>query len=406
LDVLMEAFPPEALKLEEETKIPTKIYGSENLINRLKIILTRAKDVFSKKVRKEPAKVTPLDIRVEREKWEIKANRFPPRELGLIRDRELERQCKSLLELGCIRWSRASHYSFAFLVPKPNGEWRFVLNFKGLNRATINVERWPIPYIGVLLRRIGAKRPILFGVMDFTSGFFQAPIGEDSCHLTAFITRQGLFEWVRVPMGITAAPSYFQRVISTQVLAGLCGIICEVYIDDVIVYGDSEESFLEAVKAVLQRFQEFGITVNPDKCSFGLPEIEYVGHTISKDGVSFKRSKLDSVVNFPKPSNHKELKSFIGLVNYFREHIKNASLILQPLEIEVTPYHPKALVVWNSLLEESFETVKKAVDECPKLYFVNEESKVILETDASEVGIGAYLYQEEGEEEHPIAFLS
>ena len=115
-------------------------------------------------------------IEIDRKKWETSRNRLPARKLGTLREAELERQCEILLEKGVIEISKSGYYSYAFLVPKPNGDWRFVLDFQGLNQATVNVERWPIPNINELLRRIGDKKPRYFGIMDLTSGFFQAAI--------------------------------------------------------------------------------------------------------------------------------------------------------------------------------------------------------------------------------------
>ena len=289
---------------------------------------------------------------------------------------------------------------------KPNGDWRFVLDFQGLNQATVNVERWPIPNINELLRRIGDKKPRYFGIMDLTSGFFQAAISAESSAFTAFVTKNKVYQWTRVPMGITAAPSYFQRVISTQVLGGLVGHICEVYIDDIIVWGDSEESFLRNLETVLTRFKEHGITVNPEKCKLGLEAIEYVGHVINRDGIHFTREKLDSVVNFPLPTTKRDLKAFICLVNYFRDHLKDASVIMRPLDALVCKYHPKELVDWNEEAIDAYEEIKKVVDECPMLHFLDNTSEIVIQTDACNTGMGAYLFQVREGKEVPIAFMS
>ena len=242
--------------------------------------------------------------------------------------------------------------------------------------------------------------------MDLTSGFFQAAISVESSVFTSFATRNKIYQWTRVPMGITAAPSYFQRIISTEVLGGLCGIICEVYIDDIIVWGETEEEFRKNLEEVLSRFKKHGITVNPDKCKFGLEAIEYVGHVINKNGIHFTRDKLDSVTNFPLPKTKGDLKAFIGLVNYFRDHIKDASIILRPLDKLVTPYHPKEVLCWTKITNEAYEAVKKAVDECPMLHFLDDTSRIILQTDACNTGMGAYLFQEKDGKEIPIAFMS
>ena len=124
----MEAIPPETLQ-PSTPKIPDNIQGSEDLKECLRTLLSKYLDVFSKQVKSEPAKVTPLVIDVDRKKWEVIKNRLPARKLGGLRDAELERQCDLLLKMGVIEISKGGYYSYAFLVPKPNGDWRLVLDF-------------------------------------------------------------------------------------------------------------------------------------------------------------------------------------------------------------------------------------------------------------------------------------
>ena len=109
-------------------------------------------------------------------------------------------------------------------------------------------------------------------------------------------------------MGTMSAPPYFQRVIATEVLGGLLHTVCELYIDDILVFGSTIEEILENTEKVLQRLLDCGMTVNPDKCTFGLSEIEYVGHTINSEGLHFTRDKLDSVTNFGLPRTQRALK--------------------------------------------------------------------------------------------------
>jgi hypothetical protein len=138
-----------------------------------------------------------------------------------------------------------------------------VLNFKGLNKATTNVDRWPIPYIEHLLRKIGALKPKYFAVMDLTSGFFQAPIDPESARYTAFTTWFGNFQFTRVAMGLKGAPAFFQQKLATEVLGGLIHSICELYLDDLNVYADTLEEYIKRIRLVLTRFREHGIIVNP-----------------------------------------------------------------------------------------------------------------------------------------------
>jgi hypothetical protein len=241
----LEAIPSEALLPEMSRDVPDLIFGPECFKNKINVILRKFVTCFSKTVSERPARVSPFVLEVDKSLWHKRENRVGPRKHGSVREAELKRQCEVLQTLGVIRRSVEGYYSHAFLVPKPNGEWRFVLDFKNLNKATVNSERWPIPNIGSVLRRIGEKKPEFFGLMDLTSGFFQAPIEEGSRRYTAFMTPEGVFEWNRLPMGIMAAPSYFQRVISTEVLGSLIGVVCELYIDDVIVFGKMRRNFFD-----------------------------------------------------------------------------------------------------------------------------------------------------------------
>ena len=113
------------------------------------------------------------------------------------------------------------------------------------------------------------------------------------------MTPFGIFEWQRLPMGLKGAPANFQRIFATVVLAGLIHITCEQYLDDTIMPASSEEEFIERLTTILERFEKHDITVNPDKCVFGVSTITAVGHTINDQGVHFTREKLDSVLNFP-----------------------------------------------------------------------------------------------------------
>ena len=116
-----------------------------------------------------------------------------------------------------------------------------------------------------------------------------------------------------------------------RVLTGLLYTICEVYLDDVLVYGDTEEEFLANLDKVFTRFAEYGITLHPDKCSLGISKVEYVGHLIDATGVHFTVERLETVLNFVKPVTHQQMKSFLGSCNYFRDHVARYSEISRPL---------------------------------------------------------------------------
>lgn len=194
--------------------------------------------------------------------------------------------------------------------------------------------------------------------------------------MTAFMTNKGLYEWNRVPMGLKGAPGYFQSQITEKVLAGLRGQICEVYIDD------------------------------------------------GADGTRIVKEQLQQVEDFVPPKNIKHLRSFIGLCEYFHYHVANLEALLQPLR-DLIPKNPPSKreakstpVEWTEDALAHFQRVKQAVIACPKLFFLDEDSPIYLHTDASDYGIGGYLFQMEPNpefgktpdapqmRERPIRFIS
>jgi hypothetical protein len=253
-----------------------------------------------------------------------------------------------------------------------------------------------------MLQRIGSKKPKLFGVVDLTSGYHQTPLAESCRSLAAFVTDFGVFEPVRVPFGIHIAPAYFQRTIAGTLLSELMYDFIEMYIDDVIIYAQTEEEFLSNLEALFQKCRKYNLTLHPDKCKLGLEQIEYVGHVIDKEGLHMSEAKIRRVLDFPKPSNVRELQSFLGLTNYFRDHIHNHSIVTAPLYRMIPDKASgNTVLTWTTVQEEAYFNLRKLIEECPKLFFPDEgedghrKYDIIVETDACQYGIGACIFQRE-----------
>jgi hypothetical protein len=210
-----------------------------------------------------------------------------------------------------------------------------------------------------MLHRLGDQKAQYYATLDLTSGYFQAPLAESARTFTAFITFMGIFEFLRVPMGVKGAAPYFQQFVAVTVLAGLMYICTEAYIDDVIVHGKNEDDFISNLRKVFLRFRKYNVKLQPSKMKIGLTSVEYVGHKIDKEGLHFTREKLDSVLNFQKPTYQAQLKSFLGLCNYFRDNVKHHSTLVYPLQKMLDNYDGRSKLQWTPETDAAWENIKQ-----------------------------------------------
>ena len=369
-------------------------------------ILNKYKDQFKTSVGTEPALLPPFDIKISQQQWTaMRGNKGYVRPQSPEKMAAIRKFIEQAMADGVIAPSQAAQFSQVLLTPKPNGSWRFCIDYRALNSVSEG-QGWPIPNIKAMLQRIGSQRPTLFAVMDLTSGYHQAPLAKASQEYTAFITYMGLYKWLRVPMGPKGAPSYFQHQMVGTVLPGLVHTICEVYLDDICVYANNIQQFCENLDKVLARLKKHNITLNPDKCRFGLSEVEYVGHVINSQGLSFSPAKLEKVQTFRQPETPKALRQFLGLASYFREHIHKHADIVQPLHNLMINTKSHTKLKWTDETLKALNDIKEAIVNCPTLHWLTPGHPVFVHTDASDFGIGAYLHQIIDGKETPIAFIS
>lgn len=372
----------------------------------LQSMLKEFADVFADAVRASPAKVPPLEVR-------MKTNTEIPRALkGKVRPQcpefgeEIRRQVGDLQTLKVITVCLTDFHSQVLLVRKPDGTLRFCIDYRYINAITEDLS-YPLPNIPELLNRLAGNK--YFTVLDLTSGYHQCPMHEDSKKLTAFLTPFGTFQFERVPFGLKQAPAYFQHIMSDVVLRDLCLVICVGYIDDIIIYAKTKEELLERTRRVLQRFQEFGITIKAKKCKFGLTSVSYVGYVVSEAGISMSNDRRQAVKEMRLPATMTELRAFLGTTNYFRSFIKDYALLSSPLHA-LDCFGPKSkqrAPQWTPDSEAAFHTLKDAVYNVKPLNFLEKEGEVRLYTDASEYAIGAHLAQATADgTENSVAFVS
>jgi len=335
------------------------IFGSESLQQNLRKLCHEYSDIFSSKLHVETADLPPFKLSCDVPKWEsLTSNKLAPRVQSAKKQAETVRQIQELLSKKVISPCNVSSYSQILLVPKPDNKWRFCVDYRDLN-ACCSKGGWPIPNIKPMCQRIGyiRPRPKIFGKVDFTSGYHQIATDESTRYLLAFITFLGIFCWNRLPMGPKGAPSHFQQLMTSVVLAGLIYVICECYLDDIFIYGSTEEIFLTNVEQIFARFRKHKLLVNPKKCYFGMPSVDFVGHHITADGITFSPQRIQGVLDIIQPTYEKELKKFLGVINYFRDHIPNHSTIVHPLMQLVNSYTPTRKITWNPQALKAFEQI-------------------------------------------------
>ena len=359
-----------------------KVKGPPEFQKKVKDVLYRYRKRFSTTLPAEPAKVTPLDFEVNVEEWHRAVNTAPHRRQSIMKDLEIRKQVKTMMMAHVIQHSTsAKAWSQVLLTIKPNGKWRFCIDFRNLNKVISDIG-WPLPRIQEMIERIGHTRPTRFGKIDLTNGYHQMPLAKRVQMHTAFKTADGLYEWTRVPMGLKNAAAYFQKAMVTEVLNKIVHHGCEIYLDDCIVHGTTDDDFLENLNTVLRCCEEHNIVLSPSKCEFGSEEIEILGHTVNQRGMHFDRSKLDKVLNFPLPTTGSQLLSFVCLCNFFRKHVRDIASLESPLRRVAETYKGTRKIPWTTPelkeVEAAFYTLQQEVGKCPKLFFYDETSPVFL----------------------------
>jgi transposase InsO family protein len=381
------------------------ISGDEDLQNQIRMLCNEFRDIFSDTLPDSAADIPPFELIVDDTKWASPRNRTPPRPQSTANQVDIVKQITELENAGIIEKSSSPYYSQVLMVPKPDGSKRMCIDYRNLNDCTPDAS-WPIPNIAEMLRRIGNHKPKIFGTMDLTQGYHQAPITLATRAYTSFILFCGVYQFTRLPFGPKRAPSYFQQVMATVVLAGLIYITCEMYIDDCNVFGKNTNEFISRLRGVFLRFRTHKLFLKAKKCYFGYAEIDFVGKVLSENGLQMSQAKIRSVLDFPKPIIAKQLKSFLGLVNYFRDFIRNQSSIVHPLHQLILNYNKTKKIIWTLEADACFDLVKSEVAKCTTMHFLDDHAPISLQTDASDYGVGGYLFQRVDGKEIPVAFVS
>ena len=328
---------------------------------------------------------------------------------------ELKSHLQNLIDQKVIRKSHSPWCSNVVLTRKKDKSLRLCIDYRQLNNRTIK-DAYALPRLEETLDYLSGSK--YFTVLDMRSGYHQIEVADEHKCRTAFsVGSLGLYEYNRMPFGLSNAPATYQRLME-DCFRPLINKECVIFLDDILVYSETFEEHLSRLKNVFQCIKESGMKLSPKKCHFCRPKVKYLGHIVSAQGVETDPDKVEKVKNWPAPTNIDETRKFIGFASYYRRFVENFASIAKPLTELLTGIinkkkyrksQPTKTTIpwrWGPEQQHAFDSLKQALTSPPILGYANYGLPFELHTDASGTGLGAVLYQEQDGVKRVISYAS
>ena len=374
----------------------SSVHLDENEQNQLKSLLIKYQSVFAKS-----SDDLGFSDRVEHHIDTMGAEPIKEhvRRLPLAK-REIEREeVRKMLQKGVIEPSISPWSSNIVLVTKKDGSTRFCVDYRKLNAVT-KKDSYPLPDIRQCLDALADSA--WFSCMDINAGYWQIGVKPEDREKTAFATSMGLYQFVKMPFGLVAAPSDFCRLMG-DIFRDIQWIECLIYMDDIIVPAKTIDETLVRLEHVFQRLQQANLKLKPSKCVFMQKSVKFLGHEVSALGINTDKDKIKAVQEWPVPRTVKQVRSFVGLAAYYKRFIASFGEICKPL-YQLCEKNRQFL--WSLDCQHAFETLKDKLTTAPILAYPVMGKDFILDTDASQFTVGAVLSQEHDGKERVIAYMS
>ena len=331
----------------------------------------------------------------------------PPKEAPRRLRKDLQDECGRMLvemsKYGIIAQEQSPYAAPIVMVRKKDGSARMCIDYRRLNAITVK-DAWPLPRIDDTLDRLSQAK--WFCTLDMASGYWQIALDEEDRKKTGFVTQHGQYVFNVLPFGLANAPATFSRMMD-RVMTGLPPEIAMCYLDDVIVVGKDVKSTMANLRRVMERFAAAGLKFGPKKCELFQKEVSFLGHIVSEKGIKMDPEKLRVIREWPQPRNTTELSAYLGLTGYYRRFVEHFARITAPLNEKMQKGVEWS---WTEACERAFVELKRVMMDDIVLAYPDWDKPFILDTDASNVALGAMLSQEtivNGKKvERPIAAYS
>ena len=325
--------------------------------------------------------------------------RCAPRRMSPQKMKKEEECVTEMLTGGQIEASDSPWSSPVVLVTKKDGGTRFCVDYRQLNDATIK-DAYPLPEIDDTLDMLAGKQ--WFSTLDLASGYWQVSLSQEARVKTAFATHSGLFQFRVMPFGLCNAPATFERLMD-RVLQGLRWSRCLVYLDDIISFGGTFDGALTNLTLIFQRLRSYGLQLKSSKCHLFRASVPFLGHIVGRHGLECDPTKIEDVKSWPVPDCLKSVRQFLGFVGYYRRFIPRFADVATPLVYLTGKDVP---FVWDSSCSTAFRELRAALMDAPILAFPTETGLYVLDTDASNFGLGGVLSQIQNDQERVVAYCS
>ena len=311
----------------------------------------------------------------------------------------VQKEIDAMLELDVIERTNSPYASPIVIVKKKDNTNRFCVDFRKLNCLTV-FDGEPMPSVIDIFSNL--KHDKYFTKIDLSKGFWQIPVREEDKEKTAFVTTEGKYQFKKMPFGLVNATASFCRLMR-KVLNPISNV--DSFVDDILIHTRTWDDHIETLESVLYALHKAGLTIRPTKCFVGFRSVEFLGHDIGHGYCSPVGDKIQQIMEAEIPTTKKKVRSFLGSIGFYRSYIPNFSTIAEPLT-NLTKKDRPNVVRWTEEHGKAFEVLKKCMSEKPILKMPDCDKCFYLQTDASDVGVGAVLLQDHDGTRHPVAYFS